>query len=69
MSTTAQEAKEKKLRRKYKKGTLKQETKYFRRCRITGRSRGYFRRFGISRIKFRELALKGLLPGVRKASW
>lgn len=39
------------------------------RCSLTGRSRGYIRRYGISRIKFRELALDGKIPGVRKASW
>ena len=39
------------------------------RCKLTGRGRGYLRRFGISRIKFRELALAGKIPGVKKASW
>ncbi|MEM6261159.1 MAG: 30S ribosomal protein S14 [Bacteroidota bacterium] len=39
------------------------------RCMLTGRPRGYIRRFGISRIKFRELALQGKIPGVKKASW
>lgn len=39
------------------------------RCQLTGRSRAYVRRFGLSRIAFRELALEGKLPGVRKASW
>jgi len=39
------------------------------RCMLTGRPRGYIRRFGISRIKFRELALDGKIPGVKKASW
>lgn len=39
------------------------------RCRLTGRPRGYIRYFGISRIKFRELALDGKIPGVTKASW
>jgi small subunit ribosomal protein S14 len=39
------------------------------RCEITGRSRGYIRRFGLSRITFREHASKGEIPGVRKASW
>lgn len=38
------------------------------RCKITGRPRGYMRYFGLSRLTFRELALKGELPGVRKAS-
>jgi small subunit ribosomal protein S14 len=39
------------------------------RCMLTGRPRGYIRRFGISRIMFRELALQGKIPGVKKASW
>ena len=39
------------------------------RCQITGRSRGYMRQFGISRIQFREMASQGLIPGVKKASW
>lgn len=39
------------------------------RCILTGRSRGTLRKFGLSRIKFRELALKGFLPGVTKSSW
>ncbi len=39
------------------------------RCSVTGRARGYYRKFGISRLVFREFALKGWLPGVTKASW
>ena len=39
------------------------------RCQLTGRPKGYMRQFGISRIIFREMALKGLIPGVKKASW
>lgn len=39
------------------------------RCSITGRPKGYMRIFGISRIQFREMASKGLIPGVHKASW
>jgi small subunit ribosomal protein S14 len=39
------------------------------RCKLTGRGRGYSRMFGISRIKFRELASNGKIPGVTKASW
>jgi small subunit ribosomal protein S14 len=39
------------------------------RCAVTGRSRAYYRKFGISRIALRELALAGQLPGVRKSSW
>ncbi len=69
MSTEAQEAKARILKRKLEKGQLKFKTKSFNRCSITGRSRGFIRRFGLCRNKFRELALKGLIPGVRKASW
>jgi len=39
------------------------------RCAITGRPKGYYRKFGISRLVFRRLAHAGELPGVRKASW
>ena len=39
------------------------------RCKLTGRTRGYMRQFGISRITFREMASFGLIPGVKKASW
>ncbi len=39
------------------------------RCKLTGRPRGYMRQFGISRITFREMASKGLIPGIKKASW
>jgi small subunit ribosomal protein S14 len=39
------------------------------RCKITGRARGYMRKFGISRIIFREWAAQGKIPGVIKASW
>jgi small subunit ribosomal protein S14 len=39
------------------------------RCAVTGRSRGYMRAFGLSRIQFRELAREGKIPGVKKASW
>lgn len=39
------------------------------RCQLTGRPRGYIRYFGISRVTFRDMALAGKIPGVRKASW
>jgi small subunit ribosomal protein S14 len=39
------------------------------RCMLTGRPKGYMRFFGLSRITFREMASKGLIPGVKKASW
>lgn len=39
------------------------------RCAVTGRARGFYRKFGISRLTFRKMALEGKIPGVRKASW
>lgn len=39
------------------------------RCQVTGRSRAVYRKFGVCRIVFRDLASSGLIPGVRKASW
>lgn len=39
------------------------------RCQLTGRPRGYLRKFKVSRLCFREMALAGLIPGVTKASW
>ena len=39
------------------------------RCLLTGRPKGYMRKFGICRVKFREMALYGKIPGVTKASW
>ncbi len=44
-------------------------TRLKRRCRVTGRSKGVYRKFGLSRIMLREMALRGELPGVRKSSW
>ncbi|MEY2949327.1 MAG: 30S ribosomal protein S14 [Saprospiraceae bacterium] len=39
------------------------------RCKLTGRPKGYMRQFGLCRVKFREMALDGKIPGVTKASW
>ena len=39
------------------------------RCKLTGRPKGYMRKFGISRINFREMSASGLIPGIKKASW
>jgi small subunit ribosomal protein S14 len=39
------------------------------RCSLSGRPKGYMRQFGLSRINFREMALQGLIPGIKKASW
>ena len=44
-------------------------TRLNRRCEISGRSRAYYRKFGISRIALRDLTLRGQLPGMRKSSW
>lgn len=69
------------LREKSKKGDMEAQfqlqkmnrnTSYIRvrnRDQIDGRPRGYMRRFGVSRITFRELAHEGKIPGVKKASW
>ena len=39
------------------------------RCKLTGRPKGYMRRFGINRVLFRQMALEGKIPGLTKASW
>ena len=39
------------------------------RCMVSGRSRGYHRKFGVSRLLFREMALRGEIPGIKKSSW
>lgn len=51
------------------KKNLKYGIRYRNRCSLCGRPRGYIRFFGLCRICFRELAHKGELPGVKKASW
>ena len=43
--------------------------RYRNRCKLTGRTRGVYRKFGLSRIKIRELSMSGDLPGVVKSSW
>ena len=48
---------------------LKYATRHRSRCKICGRPRGYMRKYGICRLCFREHALLGEIPGVRKASW
>jgi small subunit ribosomal protein S14 len=54
---------------KQTKGKLKYPTRYVNRCGQCGRPRSYIRMFGLCRLCFRELANRGELPGVRKASW
>ena len=44
-------------------------TRQYNRCKICGRAHAYLRKFGVCRICFRELAYKGEIPGVKKASW
>ena len=61
MSTTARMA-------KYAK-TPKYAIRTRRRCRICGRSRGYYRKYDMCRLCLRSLALRGEIPGVTKASW
>lgn len=51
------------------KRTPKFSTRKITRCNRCGRSRAYLRKFGLCRICFRELALRGEIPGVRKSSW
>ena len=51
------------------KRTPNYSTRAYNRCKICGRPHAYLRKFGICRICFRELAYKGQIPGVKKASW
>lgn len=61
MSRTALEVKAKRK--------AKFSTRAYNRCPLCGRARGYLRRYGLCRICFRGMALRGELPGVRKSSW
>ena len=45
------------------------QVREYTRCQRCGRARAYYRKFGLCRLFFRELALQGMIPGVRKASW
>jgi small subunit ribosomal protein S14 len=49
--------------------TPKFSTRYYNRCKLCGRPHAYMRKFGICRLCFRDLAYKGQIPGVKKASW
>ncbi|MDX6767645.1 MAG: type Z 30S ribosomal protein S14 [Candidatus Methylacidiphilales bacterium] len=51
------------------KRTPKFGVRKYNRCQISGRRRAYMRKFGVSRIQFREMALNGEIPGITKASW
>ena len=49
--------------------TINSSIRFRNRCKLTGRTRGVYRKFGLSRIKIRELSMSGDLPGVVKSSW
>ncbi len=49
--------------------TPKFSTRVVRRCQLSGRARGVYRKFRVSRIMLRKLALEGKIPGMRKSSW
>lgn len=49
--------------------TPKYPTRAYNRCKLCGRPHAYMRKFGVCRLCFRELAYKGQIPGVKKASW
>lgn len=53
----------------YREQRRKYDVRVRNRCKVCGRPRGYIRRFGMCRICFREMALKGEIPGVVKSSW
>lgn len=63
------EMKEKKLKWRDVRTKLRFSSRAYTRCNNCGRPKAVYRRFGICRICFRLMALKGMLPGVRKASW
>ena len=44
-------------------------SRYRNRCQLSGRPRGYYRKFGLSKTQFREAAMRGDIPGLKKASW
>lgn len=64
-----QECKEKGVKWRDVKDRLKFSTKAYTRCNNCGRPKAVYRKFGICRICFRNMANEGLLPGVKKASW
>ncbi len=78
MTTEAQNVKFRRQMLKYEASRLKPDTvkmlpreriRIKRRCKLCGRARAVYRKFGVCRICFRNLASDGLIPGVRKASW
>jgi small subunit ribosomal protein S14 len=74
LATTAKRVKDEKIQKKFadaraKGQKLKFSTRRHNRCKICGRPRGYLRKFGLCRLFFRGLALRGEIPGVAKSSW
>ena len=74
MATTAKRVKDAKIQKKFddargKGPRAKFSTRRHNRCKICGRPRGYLRKFGLCRLCFRGLALRGEIPGVSKSSW
>ena len=83
MATTAKRVKDAKIQKKFEavrdrnkskahgdqEPTPKFSTRRHNRCKICGRPRGYLRKFGLCRLCFRGLALRGEIPGVSKSSW
>ena len=74
MATTAKRVKDDKIHKKFElarsKGQkLKFSTRKHNRCQLCGRPRAFLRKFGICRLCFRGLALRGEIPGVSKSSW
>jgi small subunit ribosomal protein S14 len=72
--TTAKRVKDAKIEKKFEvarasKKKLKFSTRRHNRCKLCGRPRAYLRKFGICRLCFRGLALRGEIPGVSKSSW
>lgn len=67
--TASPEEKDEAMRKLQKLPRNSSSTRKTTRCANTGRARGYLRKFGISRIEFRRLALLGMIPGISKSSW
>jgi small subunit ribosomal protein S14 len=74
LATTAKRVKDARIQKKFEVARaagkkLKFSTRRHNRCKICGRPRGYLRKFGLCRMCFRGLALRGEIPGVAKSSW
>ena len=75
MATTAKRVKDAKIQKKFSDARSKQQpapkfsTRRHNRCQICGRPRAFLRKFGVCRLCFRGLALRGEIPGVAKSSW